>query len=291
MSAEIQDRSRYNFEAFAGAAEYIEVNNQFIDRTLDVTPGMRILDFGCGTGLGAKRIRDKFSGLPATIVGIDPNPASIAIAHEQVPSIDRTSTYFLEGDFTTLYTDLSPQSIDVAYFLNAIHEIHNETEQKRILEAIFTTLKPGAKLALNSTFVSEWPTERKDVFDMLKLKKGSIEKLGRKIERAETGFVMRPTQYYMTLLENQGFTVKAEDIHSKKVSLYSEAIRAIASYDGFILGTFSDMVWADDVSIEEKYEALQATINKMEQEAIDRGEIFKFNRNWIEIVATTPASR
>lgn len=288
MTVETQDRSKYNFEAFAGATEYIEVNNQFIDRTLDVRPGMKVLDFGCGTGLAAKRVRDRLSGLPATVIGIDPNPASIAIATEQVTSIGATHVRFAEGGYLTLYTDIQSQSVDTAYFLNAIHEVHDEAEQKRILAALFTSLKPGAKLGVNSTFVREWPTERKDLSDMGKLKKGSITKLEREVERAETGFISHPATHYVELLQAEGFVINVEDVRSTKVSLHANAIRAIASYDGFILGMYSDMAWADEVSIEDKYQALQATINEMEQDAISKGEMLTFRRNWVEIVARKP---
>lgn len=58
---------------------------QTVFDALDVRPGMRLLDVGCGAGLAAQLAAAR----GARVAGIDSSPASIAIAGERTP----------EGDF------------------------------------------------------------------------------------------------------------------------------------------------------------------------------------------------
>jgi trans-aconitate methyltransferase len=77
---------------------------EFLD-WLDVPPGQRWLDVGCGTGALTTAILDR--GAPAHVVGVDPSPSHIewAIAHVTDPR-----AHFEAADAT----NLPPISVDVA---------------------------------------------------------------------------------------------------------------------------------------------------------------------------------
>ena len=57
-----------------------------------LAPGDRVLDVACGTGIVARRARERL-GDAATVVGVDVNPQMLAVARRTSPSID-----WREGD-------------------------------------------------------------------------------------------------------------------------------------------------------------------------------------------------
>jgi ubiquinone/menaquinone biosynthesis C-methylase UbiE len=54
---------------------------------VDLSPGDRVLDVACGTGIVARRAKERL-GEAATVVGVDLNPQMLAVAQREDPSID-----------------------------------------------------------------------------------------------------------------------------------------------------------------------------------------------------------
>ncbi|WP_433591055.1 class I SAM-dependent methyltransferase [Nocardia sp. CA-145437] len=115
-----------------------------------VSGAENVLDVGCGEGMLARRIRRA----GATVTGIDPDPASIALAREQSPDEDIT---YLEADFLT--RPFPPESFDGIVSVAALH--HMDTVEA--LTRMRTLLRPGGTLAVigmaRSTFPADLPWE------------------------------------------------------------------------------------------------------------------------------------
>jgi ubiquinone/menaquinone biosynthesis C-methylase UbiE len=58
----------------------------------DLTPGHRVLDIACGTGIVARMARERV-GSAGTVVGVDLNPQMLAVARRVAPTVD-----WREGD-------------------------------------------------------------------------------------------------------------------------------------------------------------------------------------------------
>jgi SAM-dependent methyltransferase len=67
---------------------------QLLDR-VPLAPGARVLDVACGTGIGARLVRQRLGG--GAVVGVDRNPAMLALARTIEPAID-----WREGDAASL---------------------------------------------------------------------------------------------------------------------------------------------------------------------------------------------
>lgn len=115
-----------------------------------VSGAPNVLDVGCGEGMLARRIRST----GATVTGIDPDPASIALAREQSPDGDIT---YLEADFLT--HPFPAESFDGIVSIAALH--HMDTVEA--LTRMRTLLRPGGTLAVigmaRSTFPADLPWE------------------------------------------------------------------------------------------------------------------------------------
>lgn len=62
---------------------------QWVSRVADaaqVQPGQRVLDVACGTGVLARAILSR-AGPSGQVVGLDPNPAMLAVANELAPAV------------------------------------------------------------------------------------------------------------------------------------------------------------------------------------------------------------
>lgn len=115
-------KQNFSFVHFFGA-DAIEL--------LEVKPGMKILDLGCGNGVLTKKLWD----MGAEAVGIDSSGAMLEIAERDYPEIK-----FYKKDASNFTME---EKFD-AVFSNAVfHWIDN---QRGLLESIAGILKPGGRL-------------------------------------------------------------------------------------------------------------------------------------------------
>lgn len=116
---------------------------------LDVTPGMRVLDAGCGSGVFADRIARAYA---AEVVAIDANEAAVRFAREHYP---RTNLEVRRGHVGAL--GLEPVSFDRIACLEVIEHIHL-AQGRAMLETFAKLLKPGGKLLVSTPNAhSAWP--------------------------------------------------------------------------------------------------------------------------------------
>lgn len=292
------ERELFRFKEFAGQPEYVEENRQFVNKTLDVSPNSIIVDLACGDGLVTRLIRDRFAGVPATIIGIDPNYASLEDARAGVPTIGETQVEFVEDYGQNLLQHVEPGTVDAIYMCNALHEVAGTQEKQAILDAAAVALRPGGKLFINSAFTREWPTHD-DSSLWGHWKSYAISELGGHRDKSLGGFEVLSFDEYKEMIDRTGLVT---DVSSPRpVKFPKRALVAISKYVIFIQGTFIDVPTPDGIADpqdpEYKVKVMQAQsnalISSLDRVEVDfrksRGDLpFTLSRNWIEFTAVKP---
>jgi ubiquinone/menaquinone biosynthesis C-methylase UbiE len=98
-----------------------------------------VLEIGCGNGVQALYINEKYS--PLTITGIDFNESNIEIANSEKERSKMTNVHFLVDDAQNL-TKIPSGSIDV--ILN-IESAFHYPDKSAFLQEVFRVLKPGGQ--------------------------------------------------------------------------------------------------------------------------------------------------
>ncbi|GKT40310.1 trans-aconitate 3-methyltransferase [Colletotrichum spaethianum] len=110
-----------------------------LDR-LAVTPGERVLDVGCGPGNLTAHIAD-LVGPGGSVVGVDPSPERIALAHERT----RTNLEFHKGRAEDL-SRFAAGSFDVVYVNSTFHWVQ---DQPAAAAEFARVLQPGGRLGIS----------------------------------------------------------------------------------------------------------------------------------------------
>ncbi|MDD4716449.1 MAG: class I SAM-dependent methyltransferase, partial [Oscillospiraceae bacterium] len=161
---------------------------------LELEPGEKILDLGCGNGVLSKKIAD----LGAFVVGVDASEDMLALARNKYPELS-----FFQKDASNF---TMPEQFD-AVFSNAVfHWIDN---QDGLMESIRSVLRPGGRL------VCEFGGY------------GNCQRIHKALEEAfwEKGLSYRNPFYFPTVgayagrLEAHGFLVRFARIFNRKTKL------------------------------------------------------------------------
>ena len=121
---------KWNAELYDQKHAFVYQFGEELLELLDVKPGERILDLGCGTGHLARRIQN----LGAAVAGIDSSPEMVHQAHENFPDIK-----FHVANAANFYFD---QPFD-AIFSNAV--LHWIKDQDGLIKSVYENLKPGGR--------------------------------------------------------------------------------------------------------------------------------------------------
>jgi SAM-dependent methyltransferase len=105
---------------------------------LELAPGMRLLDAGCGIGLETRRLAALHPGVAVT--GLDRNGELLEIARRGAPAVE-----WREGDLTAL--DLPPGSFDAIRAERVLMYLPSP-DFERALDDLIALLRPGGRLAL-----------------------------------------------------------------------------------------------------------------------------------------------
>ncbi|MCH7951937.1 methyltransferase domain-containing protein [Patescibacteria group bacterium] len=275
-----------HFGHFAEIPEYIEVNRELIQRLFQHLPNPFVLvDVATGTGLVPQLLIKEAErhGYSGTIIGIDPNPDSLAIARERTPESNAVTTEFILGhgqETDRLVAGKIPeQGADAVTIHDAIHEVEGEQEKRKVFAAMARILKPGGVLTYNSAFTTI--AMRGSELDWGKLKARALRSLRKRRDRAIEALKVHAPGEYGEMIRNQGLEI----VHEKEteVSLTRKALMAISLYPEFISGFFRDMVDENSVSLQRKYQALIDSITNIKKDALPR--------IWHEIIAQKPPLR
>ena len=114
---------------------------EFFVKEIQLPPGSKILDLGCGVGYFADYISKRYGSY---VTGIDISKSRIDFAKENFSDI--ISLDFIEMDFNEL--SFEPYSFDLIYSFDTIHFTQTVEKLRDLLDKCMDILKPGGKLAV-----------------------------------------------------------------------------------------------------------------------------------------------
>jgi 2-polyprenyl-3-methyl-5-hydroxy-6-metoxy-1,4-benzoquinol methylase len=151
-----------------------------------ITPGLRVLDVGCGNGYWA----GWFVEHGAQVVGLDPSPSGIRVARESVPT-----ARFEEAIVSTdTLSQLSEQPFDLVVSFEVVEHVYSP---KTWALGCFSALKPGGTLVCSTPYhgylknlaialLGKWDRHHETLHEGGHIKFWSVVTLTRQLE--EVGF-------------------------------------------------------------------------------------------------------
>jgi sterol 24-C-methyltransferase len=177
-------------------------HEHFLSAKMNIKPGMRVLDVGCGVGGPAREIA-MFSD--ANVVGINNNEFQLGRARKYTKKMGlEGQVSFHKGDFMKLVEQFGENSFDAVYAIEAT--VHAPSFEG-VYGEIFKILKPGGVFG-----VYEWCMT--DAWDP---SNPEHKALAHEIEIGNGIPEMRPLRLAREALKNVGFDVEyAEDLAERK---------------------------------------------------------------------------
>ncbi len=176
---------RWNAELYDSKCDFVFQYGESVLELLDVKPGERILDLGCGTGHLTNKIREH----GADVTGIDASKEMIAKAKEGFPGID-----FMVADAADFHFD---EPFDAVFSNAVLHWVHKADEA---IKCVYNSLTPGGR------FVAEMGGKGNNAHIMAALRK-TLEKYGHADLAKRKMWYFPSLGEYATRLENAGFRV------------------------------------------------------------------------------------
>ena len=266
--------TNYSFKSFSDNDFYSEQNADLVDMA-EVGSGQRIIDLACGTGGVTKIIADRLKDAKdSVVIGIDHSASALKQAVEELNDRTNAVVEFVQSRMEDI-SDSVKERADTVILCNAIHYI---PDKDSLLTEIFNTLKPGGKLAFNTTFYEgAHPQETQTYYRkwMLKATRALRKDFG--LRPSKTNKVQARKQLtpedYKELLERHGFKIIKQNISTVKFT--RAGFLDISTFSDFIEGTMPG------VPFEKASAALQKGVNQ----AFEEMKVEWIPRNWLDIVA------
>jgi len=203
--------------------------------SLDLKPGMKVLDIGCGTGGSAFFMAREYG---VQVLGLDLSQNMLDIANQHKSSMESN----VQNSVSFRYLDATLASFpenhfDVVYSRDAIMHI---ADKPLLYNKVFTWLKPGGKL-LVSEYVhgKNHPNHTQEYIDYID----------------DRGYQLLTVTAYATMLTKAGFSkVEGVDLTQKFIQvLKDEMLRFTPTKESFVkefsLQDFNDLVEGWDIKV------------------------------------------
>lgn len=170
---------------------------------LEPKPGENILDLGCGSGYLTNEIRIQ----GAVVLGVDSSAEMIEKAKQKCPETD-----FRVADATNLGFDASFNAV----FSNAVLHWIKAADQPKMLDAVFTALKPGGR------FVAEMGGKG-NVGLMISTLRKILAQYGYPQQSGMEYLFFPSVGEYTSILEKAGFKVSYAALFDRETLLQDQA--------------------------------------------------------------------
>lgn len=264
----------FSFSRFSDQSFFQSQNAHLIDMA-GVGSGQRIVDLACGTGGVTRLILQRLKGArDSVIIGIDHSATALKLAMEDLKDVRDSAVQFVQSRVEHL-SDSVKESVDTVIFCNAIHYV---PDKEALLTEISKSLKPGGKLAFNTSFYDGAHLEETLLYYrkwMLKASRILRREYGLSPSRAdkvESRKQLTPEEY-TALVEGNGFRIEKQEIETVQVPM--EGWLDISSFEDFIKGTMPG------VPLDKASAALKAGVRQTFEEM----KVTSIPRNWLDVVA------
>ncbi len=264
----------FGFKKFAGNPFYSEQNARLVDMA-GVGPGQRIVDLACGTGAVTRLIAERLRNARDTaVIGIDHSASALKQAMEDLKDVRDSAIQFVQSQMEQ-FSEAVKESVDTVIFCNAIHYV---PDKDALLADISKALKPGGKLAFNTTFFEgAHPLEtltfyRKWMFKATRYLRREYGLSPSRSDKVEARKQLTPDEY-KTLLEDNGFRIAEQKIDTVEFTL--EGFMDISTFEDFIEGTMPGV----------PFDKASASLKAGAKEAFEEMKVDFIPRNWLDIVA------
>jgi trans-aconitate methyltransferase len=206
---------KWNAELYDTKHDFVFQYGESVLELLEIKPGERILDLGCGTGHLTNKIKDQ----GAEVIGIDASEDMIAKAKESFPDVN-----FQVADAAGFQFD---EPFDAVFSNAVLHWVHKADEA---IKCVYDSLKPGGR------FVAEMGGKGNNAHVMAALRR-TLEKYGYADLAKIKMWYFPSLSDYTTRLENAGFRVTFA-VHFDRPTLLKDGREGVAKWLDMFGSTF-----------------------------------------------------
>ncbi|CAB4015522.1 Hypothetical predicted protein [Paramuricea clavata] len=147
---------------------------EFVSSELNLSPGDKVLDMGCGTGQVTKYVAD-IVGSDGEVVGIDPDAARIKIADDKYKEVSHLQ--FHVGSSVIGFPHDNEPYYDAHLSTTAFHWFPHD-QKKLYIQKAYQSMKPGGKLAIMcSDKVGPDRSDQHEIVDLHPLSRDEMRQL------------------------------------------------------------------------------------------------------------------
>ncbi|CAO2819652.1 unnamed protein product [Amaranthus hypochondriacus] len=199
----------------------IETTKEFVSK-LDLKPGQKVLDVGCGIGGGNFYMAEKYN---VEVVGIDLSINMISIALERAVGLNHAVEFAVADCTTVTYPD---NSFDVIYSRDTILHIQ---DKPALFRSFYKWLKPGGKVLITD-YCRSAGTPSPEFAAYIK----------------QRGYDLHDVQAYGQMLRDAGFDeVIAEDRTDQFLKVLEKELDAVEKEKERFIADFSEEDYNDIV--------------------------------------------
>ena len=235
---------KWNAELYDDKHAFVFQYGESVLELLEVKPGERILDLGCGTG----HLTNEIKKLGADVTGIDASADMIARATEAYPDVN-----FEVADATDFHFD---EKFDAVFSNATLHWIHKADEA---IQCVNDTLKPGGR------FVAEFGGKDNMKY-MVAATQQVLAKYGYLDLSARKVWYFPSIGEYTSKLEAHGFRVTFA-IHFDRPTLLQDGRAGVSKWLSMFGNTFFE-----GIEETEKKQIIEEVTDLLEPDYKDNGD-------------------